>query len=305
MYEVCFSKQAGGMLRYAASLSPRPARTRQIKEPVLPQGADPAGTPEPVWEERPLPAAPLRLGRVLCLGDDLSMGPIGGGWYGPERKAFLREVYAGFDRWDDPAEPDAQLEKDWERYTAAAEALRQLPAREKVRLWVDRTPAAVCGAYAAAGLLYERRVSISLMRLRPYRFRPADGSAVTLKGWGEADPEQLADWAEERVLPVQMARYAGRHWERLRQENSPLRALVAGRLLSVPADFYDGLLLAEARRRCPCPLGHLVVGMLGRQQLPLSDWLIARRTLALEERGVLQLERDPGRFYNSRVTLPE
>ena len=78
MYEVCFSKQAGGMLRYAASLSPRPARTRQIKEPVLPQGADPAGTPEPVWEERPLPAAPLRLGRVICLGDDLSMGPIGG-----------------------------------------------------------------------------------------------------------------------------------------------------------------------------------------------------------------------------------
>ena len=45
--------------------------------------------------------------------------------------------------------------------------------------------------------------------------------------------------------------------------------------------------------------------MLGRLQLPLSDWLIARRVLALEERGALQLERDPGRFYNSRVTLPE
>lgn len=295
MYEVCFSKQAGGMLRYAASLSPCPARTRQIKEPAL---------KEPALEEPVLREPALPLGRVLCLGDDLSMGPIGG-WYGPERKAFLRELYAGFDRWDDPAEPDVCLEKDWEAYTAAAEALRQLPAGEKVRLWVDRTPEAVCGAYAAAGLLYERRVGISLMRLRPYRFRPADGSAVTLKGWGEADPERLADWAEERVLPVQIARYTGWQWEQLRQENSPLRALVAGRLLSVPADFYDGLLLAEARRRCPCPLGHLIAGMLGRLQLPLSDWLIARRALALEERGALQLERDPARFYNSRVTLPE
>lgn len=296
MYEVCFSKQAGEMLRYAASLSPCPARTRQIKEPALEEPA----LREPVLRE----PAVLPLGRVLCLGDDLSMGPIGG-WYGPERKAFLREMYAGFDRWDDPAEPDACLEEDWEEYTAAAEALRQLPAGEKVRLWVDRTPEAVCGAYAAAGLLYERRAGISLMRLRPYRFRPADGSAVTLKGWGEADPERLADWAEERVLPVQIARYTGWQWEQLRQENSPLRALVAGRLLSVPADFYDGLLLAEARRRCPCPLGHLIAGMLGRLQLPLSDWLIARRALALEERGALQLERDPGRFYNSRVTLPE
>ena len=77
-------------------------------------------------------------------------------------------------------------------------------------------------------------------------------------------------------------------WRTMQQENSPLRAMVNGQLLSVGADFYDGIILRELEKQ-PREFheGRLIGEILGRYQLGLGDSLIALRIEEFISRGML------------------
>ena len=80
----------------------------------------------------------------------------------------------------------------------------------------------------------------------------------------------------------------------MQEENSPLRAMVNGQLLSVGADFYDGIILREIEKQ-PVEFheGRLIGEILGRYQLGLGDSLIALRIEEFISRGMLTPATEP------------
>ena len=98
-------------------------------------------------------------------------------------------------------------------------------------------------------------------------------------------------------------------WDELRQENGILRAVVNGRPVTVPEDFYD-YLLEEALEKFREELctegkpeefgeGRLIGEVLGRSQLGMWDSWLAVRVEKMMENGLLEVvrEAEDGRVY--------
>ena len=107
--------------------------------------------------------------------------------------------------------------------------------------------------------------------------------------------------AEELTRPV--LRMLALEWERLREENAPLRAVVNGRVMGVSEDFYDPVL-----RRCFTEKPQKVANVLGQALVQLSgvgDWLLARRLRAMAEAGAVRVDEAGSTrgFYGAAVCL--
>ena len=123
-----------------------------------------------------------------------------------------------------------------------------------MRVWTGPAPAETCGAcwiVEQLGVLSPPpRIIMSTMR--DYIVSSADspvrsfGEAVHCRGWDEVPPREWAELSSftHPIAPGLTAALA-LQWARIRRENSPLRAVVNGALLSVGADFYDSIILSE------------------------------------------------------------
>ena len=170
--------------------------------------------------------------------------------------------------------------------TARRSLERVRSAREPVRIWTSRNPDEFCGF---CHILTElpKDADIRVVELPEYE---VFGKEIrTYSDWGEIDPYELGRFQRlERPLSTTERRYFSMLWRTMQQENSPLRAMVNGQLLSVGADFYDGIILREVEKQ-PREFheGRLIGDVLGRYQLGLGDSLIALRIEEFISRGML------------------
>lgn len=90
-------------------------------------------------------------------------------------------------------------------------------------------------------------------------------------------------------------------WQRLKEENAPLRVVRDGCVISAEVNFYDD----RIRREFPqgaCKVAH-IIGALGRQKIPVGDVFIAKRIRHFIETGELVLsDKASGSFYGATVT---
>ena len=173
-----------------------------------------------------------------------------------------------------------------------------------MRIWADDTPDGACGLRHAAALLAGLDARVTLVSLPRWWERP-DGAVVRWeRGWGEVHPEEFGlhlGGAEELTRPV--LRMLALEWERLREENAPLRAVVNGRVMGVSEDFYDPVLrccLTEKPQKVANVLGQALVQLSG-----VGDWLLARRLRAMAEAGAVRVDEAGSTrgFYGAAVCL--
>ena len=108
--------------------------------------------------------------KILCLGDDLSIGPIAGGPDSQERREQLVRIL-GSDPWGElPA--GEWIDEAWQRYCRTWERLRTLPEGTEVRVWLDRTPGSRCGFLASAEALAFRKARVTAALLPEWVARP-------------------------------------------------------------------------------------------------------------------------------------
>ena len=176
---------------------------------------------------------------------------------------------------------------------AARKSLERVrEAREPVRIWTSRNPDEFCGF---CHILTElpKDADIRVVELPEYE---VFGKEIrTYSDWGELGPYELGRFQRlERPLSTTERRYFSMLWRTMQQENSPLRAMVNGQLLSVGADFYDGIILREIEKQ-PMEFheGRLIGDVLGRYQLGLGDSLIALRIEEFISRGMLTPATEP------------
>jgi hypothetical protein len=212
------------------------------------------------------------------------------------REDVMRSVLAG------PANEDVSedFELLWHTHRQALARIKEAAqSGEPVRVWWSDAPHEVCGLYFAATLLADSCSQVTSVKLPPYF---EEGNSVTFYDSLSSVPPELL----HRILPLeQETSFTLRHtaawrWRTLTDENAPLRAMVNGRLISVPADFYDHIL-----RRC-LPDGEFIVARaigktMGETQLGVRDWWFAQRIRAMTENGELEIVASDQNFYHTKV----
>ena len=298
MLELCFSQSARGGLRCAQHCGGgrkiigvivgrddgRPATRKEIrqaqkqtqqKREALDREAIPlGGTPSDVLE--------LSLG--LDMGDIRE--PLG-----EARRELLRRWYDG---------NDEAADQDWQETLESADRLRACGTGDAVRIWVDHTPSSACGLLHAASILEKTGAAVSVVPLP--RWREEGKAVVSYQGWGEVEPELFGHFLsrEEPVPPLILGVMASR-WRELQQENAPLRAVVNGRVRSVGADFYDGLI----RKHIPegqTKIALIIGDVLGWEKPGIGDiWLVERIRWMLSAGELRMVREDKEMFYSSVV----
>ena len=310
MLEIAFSQSVQGCLRVAQRCGPqailgvtfvredgmRPTRAelrtarRQAEQEIQRQQAE---------------AVPLggTAGDVYGFPLSLSVGPISGEPLGPERKATLARLCKAADPRGE-AEAEALLTWTVEQFRSLLERLEQ---GEAVRLWYSDQPDERCGLSWLCWELQRRGIQapVQLVGLPPLEQRP-DGTLIRYSGWGEVEPGRFGAYLSfQREAGPTLRSALAREWEQLRRENGPLRAVVNGRLCTVPADFYDSFLRRElAAQPEEFHQGQVIGAILGRDLPGISDcWLALRMEVMLQsgELEAVTAAPEDGPAYHRRL----
>ena len=220
---------------------------------------------------------------VVNIGFALDFGDISGPFPGDGRREAVRQLWGrfGFDA------------KSYEQFfqTLCDDADKLLNAARDgmpIRAWVSHAPYSLCGFYALCDLLADIDCPLSSIFLPD--FVPRDGQGQTRGSytfWGEVESGKLYQFLPyERQVPEPERRSYAKVWRELKNENAPMRAIINGRLLSVPEDFYDFLLF----RSIPdgdFVLAKLIGDLLNKYRLGISDSVYALRIDKLISEGKL------------------
>jgi hypothetical protein len=96
-------------------------------------------------------------------------------------------------------------------------------------------------------------------------------------------------------------------WEMLRHQNSPVRVLENGRLISVDASHFDALILSFAETRwlkVARVLGHALAESSDATTMQVGDTYLGGRIAALVRQGLLEAQGDTRNWRHSEVRLP-
>lgn len=225
---------------------------------------------------------------VLCLPLGLSMGDISIDAFSEERTAYLQSLV----RINDAAFRDVMRESVDTAREAIRKIRRSTAAGEPIRVWYSDQPDEICGFYHLMSLL-DDSADIRVIKLPEYEIN--GNTLISHSGWGDVDPGRFGAYLSlEQKLPPQARQYYAHQWRALRQDRGQLRAVINGRLQTVGPDFYDGFLLRELDRAGETfHEAHLIGNVLGRNQLGISDWLIAARIEEFISRGILEPVTQP------------
>ncbi len=219
---------------------------------------------------------------VVALLGDLNEGPIAGDLMSDARKEFVR-AWLCFSPHGDETATDADVEQYWQACQKDLQTLMtRARAGEPVRIWYDHTPASLCGLYAAAALLEDAPCQITVIETPELETKDGVTRRANL---GERGPTEMGALLQyERPLPDADRHALAAHWRKLQQENAPLRAEQNGRLTSVPADFYDAMILSKAPAN-EIMVAQLIGKVLVECHLGIGDQLIHRRIEHLKTTG--------------------
>lgn len=92
-------------------------------------------------------------------------------------------------------------------------------------------------------------------------------------------------------------------WRRMQEQNTPLRAMVDGKVQSVPADFYDETILScvpEEESQAALTVGRSIIA-LDKTGNRVSDMLVFSRIRALGAAGRLEVVRDGATYRDMTI----
>lgn len=256
------------------------------------------------WDAESRRARPVggNPGDVLCPSIGLDIGPLAGP--DVEKARFdLLTAWLGGDFPLPDCDPDDHTQRDmlWENRQRDRERLLEGGKHgEPVRVWYSNAPYSLCGFYDVLWQLRDCGCPVTALEMP--RWMTLEGDTVqSCLNWGDLPP---GDWAVylplEREIPENVRRAVAMEWSRLREENAPLRAIVNGRLHSVSEDFYDPFIRAHIPNET-FRVAQLIGDVLGRCQLGIGDWWIARRIRAMEDRGELITVTKSVSFYRNEM----
>ena len=233
------------------------------------------------WAE----AVPLEGERkdIISFGLLLSVGAIDEDGIGPTRKSVLYSLYP-----EQANDIENAIEEAQQNLSVLMERAEK---GDSIRVWSSNHPDETCGLYWLMEQLRPigfEKLNITLVRLPDFQKRP-DGTIVQYVDWGNVEPYQFGRMALlGEKLPGNAIRMMANRWKQLQEDNAPLRAVLNGRVASVPESLYDPYILQEiAIQNQAFNEAIVIANVIGKHQLGIGDGWIARRIEQFIHDGLL------------------
>lgn len=185
---------------------------------------------------------------------------------------------------------ESAWETYWEENLETLARLEQaVETGKQIRIWATPwCPHEVCGLYHACQLLRNKNTPVFWVH-PPEKMIRKDSAVELVHGLGQFPPETLGDLAAgATVLPADLLRFYANRWLELVNENASLRAVVNGKLMSVPEDFYDFAVRRNLPIYEPKKMGLVIAETL--QQMPgIGDTWLYLRLMRMVEQGEAEI----------------
>ena len=230
------------------------------------------------------PDGDAKLGDILALSLALDTGDISNLHNNLESRRQVIEFLYG--QYGDVHE------EMWQSSLKSLDKLtKAISLNEPIRLWfIENSPSELCGMYYICSLAGSHS-QISAVKIPPI---VENGNEITwYHSSAEVAAEKFSEFAktESPISTAQCSFYAGQ-WKELEIENAPLRAIINGKLMSVPEDFYDFALRAnipDGEFECARLLGKTLIAIPG-----VGDrWLFKRIEKMTEASELIEISPTP------------
>jgi len=222
---------------------------------------------------------------VVYIGFALDIGDISGEFDGIERQNVFQKVWGRFDFDDNEQEQFFYNQrKDMEKLLSAA------ANGTPIRIWKSNTPYSTCGFYFICNVLRNIDCQLSVVSLPEYK-QVSENEIVSYSDWGQIEPGKFYQFLPlERQLSQSEKIMFSTRWFGLVRENAPLRAVVNGKLISVPEDYYDHIIT----KNIPDDdflMARLIGKIMGNYELGVSDsWYGLRIDKMIEDNKLAIVE---------------
>ena len=222
---------------------------------------------------------------VVNIGFSLDIGDISGAIDGNERQNIFQKLWGRFDFEDKEREQFFQDQrKDMEKLLSAAK--EGIP----IRIWKSNAPYSDCGFHFVCNLLRSIDCNISVVPLPKYNLI-SENEIIEYSHWGEVEAGKFYQFLPlEKQLTQIEKRVVSDHWNELTAENAPLRAVLNGKLTSVPENFYD-FIITQNLPDNNFIMARFIGKLLGEYSLGISDsWYAFRIDKMIEENKLIVIE---------------
>lgn len=237
--------------------------------------------------------------QVVCIPFLLDMGHIDVPVDSEYRKNLIIDMYTinGFNDRD----VMKSLEEAWGKYISEIEKLKRYAALgEDIRLWYSDAPYSLCGFYFVCNLLKEYDCRVFAVKL-PHHVQISDNEIQFYTTWGEVAAGKFYEFLPlaKELSACEIRSYAS-NWTELKEEKSTLRAVVNGKVIGVPENFYDHIIQKEI------PDGEFIMArligkILGKYPLGVGDWWYAKRINMMIEQGKLAVVKKNKEIYSQTL----
>lgn len=219
---------------------------------------------------------------VVQLGYFMDIGPIHDGLDGSDRRALYERIFGIMPGYEEQMEQTiSDLQRDYTRIQDEME--KETP----VRVWVDSSPYSVCGYHWLCDLLRHSKCHLSKVVMPEYW--QEEENSMSKGGWNSVRAGKFYQFLNlERDVPEVEKRENSDQWKTLVKENAPLRAIVNGKLMSVPMDFYDHLIYKELSD-VPIVMGKLLGSVMMKYSLGVADSWYRFRIEAMIKNGEIDI----------------
>lgn len=242
---------------------------------------------------------------VICLAFALEIGDIRKPVTGEYRARLLCDLlYA--EQWGADIEMKEELERLGSVYRGELERLeRHIKNGEPIRVWYDSAPYSMCGLMWLCARLRGLATELEMYVVKLPRMLASRDTAVVRANWGEVLPREFAKLLplQRRLKPIEIVMNAV-DWDGLRSQNAPLRAVVNGSVMSVPASFYD-FLIWKNLGSVPVKEAVLIGKILGEDHIGVGDWWYARRIDKFIAENRIKIIEDSPRKYARTIAKSE
>ena len=240
---------------------------------------------------------------VICLGFMMDIGNIKESMDSSYRRELIYSMYAQ-NQWGQDEELEEELKNVGDVYIKELKRLKNyLDLGESVRIWYSDAPYSRCGLYSLCQMLKDYEIAISVVKLPEYVVREKE--TTIYQSWCEVSAEEFAGFLQyEKELSREELRLYSSLWSELKEDNSPLRAVVNGMVTGVPQDFYDFLIWKRITEK-PEKEARLIGDILGKYPVNIGDWWYAKRINDFIAQGKIRVVQDSENKYARMICLAE
>lgn len=227
---------------------------------------------------------------IVNIGFFLAMGDITGAINGKERQDVYDQTLGRHSSDSNKEYFFAEQKNDMDILLSAAKA------GETIRIWKSHVPYSMCGFYYICNLLKEIDCPINTVILPEY-IHDTDQTVTSYNNWGEIEPEKIYGLMTfEKSLSALEKRAASDCWEALKKENALLRAIVNGKVISVPEHFYD-FIIFQNLPNTEFRQGELIAKLMTEYDLNVTDSWYALRIDKLIQEDKLTIIKNSENIY--------